>query len=423
MRGHPQNPIEKIEKEGESDKMKKKMGLLGGLLMAVVVTAYSVAGTYAKYISTFDMADEARVAKWNFNDKAEHTVDLFQASYTNENGIYVATSDTSKVIAPGTEGLYEYRIEGTAETNYKVTKNIKIVNKVVLATEKGSWNEGTLLYNPVVFKVTDREGNETTLTAPAKVEYDANNDPYIVYEVAVADTTVYAANTTLTEPGSISWAWGFETGTENALGTYSNDSLDTTLGERIAASLEKGETGRYNITATVGITVEQTTEAPTTGTTKAPVYMNTFADDAYVVDTLGIAKDSYSKVVFNGTALNGTIYSSINDKADAQMGRAASGYYYPLSIKVDPKEISKVTIKDTWYDPAVQKYPDNPDANYEANGKVHNSVYDIDENGDGELPLIYGLKENVDLVYVLEYRDGTTPAKEITIKNNLNFVK
>ena len=42
------------------------MGILGGLLMAVVVTGYSVAGTYAKYTSSLDFADEARVATWGF---------------------------------------------------------------------------------------------------------------------------------------------------------------------------------------------------------------------------------------------------------------------------------------------------------------------------------------------------------------------
>lgn len=73
--------------------MKKKMTVLGVLLMVVAITSYSVGGTYAKYISAFDAADEARVAKWtvDFEEDSTYTInDLFKESYTyGSNGIVV----------------------------------------------------------------------------------------------------------------------------------------------------------------------------------------------------------------------------------------------------------------------------------------------------------------------------------------------
>ena len=45
--------------------MKKRTMAVGGLLLAVAMTSYSVAGTYAKYTSKIDLADEARIAKWD----------------------------------------------------------------------------------------------------------------------------------------------------------------------------------------------------------------------------------------------------------------------------------------------------------------------------------------------------------------------
>ena len=57
--------------------MKKKIAVLGTLLMAVVITGYSVSGTYAKYVSEIDIEDEARVAKWKIgmNEESMETLD------------------------------------------------------------------------------------------------------------------------------------------------------------------------------------------------------------------------------------------------------------------------------------------------------------------------------------------------------------
>ena len=60
--------------------MNKKLTVLSVLVLAIAMTAYSVAGTYAKYTTTQNGgSDSARVAKWKINELT--AVDLFSASY------------------------------------------------------------------------------------------------------------------------------------------------------------------------------------------------------------------------------------------------------------------------------------------------------------------------------------------------------
>lgn len=117
--------------------MNKKITVLGGLLMAVVMTAYSVSGTYAKYTSTFTGSDSARVAKWAFkiNDKAATTntvtFDLFKtindSDGSAENDVKKGVlapdapegSVAEKIIAPGTSGSFDIKLQNDSEVNAK----------------------------------------------------------------------------------------------------------------------------------------------------------------------------------------------------------------------------------------------------------------------------------------------------------------
>ena len=145
--------------------MKKKMTVLGVLALAVAITASQVGGTYAKYISSYGTTDQARVAKWDFNETNTNTVDLFQQSYTNENGTFVASKDAYKVVAPGTEGEYSYSVKGTAEVNFKVVNTLKIENNVVLKDENDN-----VIYDPIEFST---DGGKTWAKA---AEITAVND-------------------------------------------------------------------------------------------------------------------------------------------------------------------------------------------------------------------------------------------------------
>lgn len=319
----------------------KKMGILAVLVMLVAVTLNAVGGTYAKYISAYSMTDEARVAKWDFRDEAVNTVDLFEASYSNENGVYVASSDASKVIAPGTEGEYKYDITGTAETNFMISKSTKIVNKVILATAQGAWNEGTLLYDPIEFdlgngwvRLSELEGVE--------VAYDAKGNAQLVYELTTTSPAIYAANTVLKAgdiAGTIKWRWVFEADEEN---TYSNDVMDTKLGTDVV------ENEDLTITASIGVTVEQTQLAPTaTAETKKTVTLSNklnrvkemAEENAAGFAAYGMNAADTEDVVFNGVKLTGTIRKNNSELANSMFGDMASGYYYALVVSEDAARV------------------------------------------------------------------------------------
>ncbi len=390
----------------------KKMGILAVLVMLVAVTLNAVGGTYAKYISTYSMTDEARVAKWNFTDETERTVDLFESSYSNDNGVYVASSDASKVVAPGTEGSYSYSITGTAETNYKVTKNSSVLNKIAIVGNEG-WDNDVIVYNPIEFSFD----NGTTWVKAEKINRDADGKFLgLSFEDTVDNGVIYPANYELSVAnntaitGSIQWRWAFESGIYNdKTGNYSNDVLDTRLAQQVE---ELGLT----MTATVGVTVEQTQDAPTlevdgnTVVTNAPVtFTNRMsqADLDYVVNTLGIDTADYSDVVFNGRKLTGTIYKSNSAAANKWMGTSATGYYYPIVIKAPG--VSKITV-------TTKAKTDGSEVVYEKSR--------LEGENQDTLGLIFGLTKEADTIkYVVEFEDGRDPQTFAIDASELNFVE
>ena len=73
------NLCAKIYKWGGEKDMKKRTIALVALVFAVVVTAFSVSGTYARYATKQTGTDTARVAKWKVGE--ELTVNMFSESY------------------------------------------------------------------------------------------------------------------------------------------------------------------------------------------------------------------------------------------------------------------------------------------------------------------------------------------------------
>lgn len=321
--------------------MKKKMGLLGGLLMAVVVTGYSVAGTYAKYTSSLDFADEARVATWGFklNGKTpeevkEMNIDLFQDSYeiTKDSGNYDVVSKVKgqKVVAPGTRGEYTFNVTGTAETNYVVAFNATIVNTIKTAD-----------YNPIFFRLND--GNWM------------NADEFETYlnTTITADTNkVYAANEELDETYKIEWMWAFDKDDTTApTGFTSNDETDTYLaGQKGTVSLD------------VELTVTQSEEAAGTQMVRNEVSnVVSPADVNAMTESWGYDASLTKAVEFDGKNITGSIKA--NNKVDTSVFPAEelNGYYYPITIKANNKNAA-VSVTNT------------------ATGKT--KTHTLDENGE-----------------------------------------
>lgn len=253
--------------------MKKKMAILGTLLIAVIGTGFSVSGTYAKYISEVSLSDEARVAKWQIglSEDVIQSLDLFHSSYDfDSQGTVVKalsrdlkkdtdTADTlDNVVAPGTKGQYTFALEGTLETAYTLkvdttgSKNSVKTTYTAVENVGGVDTEVTKTYDPIKFYLsTNANADTSTLTAMTFEQltdalenlYSGNSATPTVYQPG----TLIAADNTYT----IYWEWPFETGTTDEE-KAANNKLDTKLGNEIAKDATS-----HVVTLNINITAEQ----------------------------------------------------------------------------------------------------------------------------------------------------------------------
>lgn len=187
----------------------KFMRVAAILMAAVLLTTCAISGTFAKYVTSGNATDSARVAKWGVtvtgtsNSAFSDTYAKKEASETSFENTVIAAE---KVVAPGTDGsLAAFTLEGTPEVAVKVSFESTV-------TLEG-WGE----YCPIVFTVGEdalAQGEDTVADFAAKVK------------AAIEDYTAeYAAGTDLSaktaDAPAISWAWAFESG---------KDAEDTALG-------------------------------------------------------------------------------------------------------------------------------------------------------------------------------------------------
>lgn len=180
--------------------MKKKIAMLAVLVMAVIASAYSVSGTYAKYITTKTVSDSARVAKWQIDELT--SMNLFNSSYLSD---AVKSSDGKDVVAPGTSGTYTFQVTGSVETNYRLVLDVKKATDTV---------------GQIVYKLdSNTYNNISDLSAALEALYDGN--------------TIYSAGDINGTQHTISWEWVFEDASDT-----SKDTTDTALGTAGTAKVE-----------------------------------------------------------------------------------------------------------------------------------------------------------------------------------------
>lgn len=219
--------------------MKKKMMILAVLFLAVVVTGFSVSGTYAKYISAVDVTDEARVAKWQLQYKDKYGVtdvteatttqeiDLFKESYTFNGKTYAESLSNGNIVAPGLKGEYTFELGGVFETRF--TLDLALVEDESYNTVKLSNG-----YDPLRFQV------ETYYGASKWVTYDE-----LKYELE--DAFKNAGKLREIEPGeygdktyresvTIRWAWAYDEIDAKVINSLKDcdDEFDTLLGNKAA---------------------------------------------------------------------------------------------------------------------------------------------------------------------------------------------
>ena len=237
----------------------KKTRLLAFLLTACLATTCFLSGTVAKYSTTGAVTDAARVAKWGVTIAADtENNTLFSTSHTEE-GADTATvsSNSDKVVAPGTEDSVTMKLSGSPEVAVKVTLAVS-GNDIKLPAKNGykdytSTNSTETFdlaadYYPVVFTLTKNDNgasDEITKGTLAQIiaylaDTDGNsengNTPWVDnYDVNKTLGDVYY---------TLSWTWDFEN---------NNDAADTYL-----ANVTTTETGVVTSTGPVSLTVTVT---------------------------------------------------------------------------------------------------------------------------------------------------------------------
>lgn len=230
--------------------MKKNimMRVASTLLIAVLLTTCAIAGTFAKYVTSADATDTARVAEFGVRITANgqmfnKTYQGVEAGWTSANTV---DGESDKVVAPGTSGkMVEMTLTGSPEVAVRVSYE-------ATAFDLDNWTlyNGTDEYCPIVFTInTETYGTSVT---------DATNKYATVAELetaiknAIAGYSMeYGPNTALTGVGTdalkISWAWAIDV----------DDEKDTILGDKAAGIAEDGSSVP-KAPATISITVKTT---------------------------------------------------------------------------------------------------------------------------------------------------------------------
>jgi len=202
-----------------------------GLLLALtLITSCFVGGTFAKYTTSADGNDAARVAHWGF--KATTTNTLTGLFNTNaDTGVLSSdkTSDGAQLIAPGTGGKVTFTFVNETDD----TTAPEVAYSITVDTE-GSSELSAELEAQLVFTLDD-EANLTWTELLAAIEALAVTDGSNEYAPGTAVPAAFGVDADHT----ITWAWSFD-----------DTDDDSDFGNNEIADLE-------NIKLVIKVTVDQ----------------------------------------------------------------------------------------------------------------------------------------------------------------------
>ena len=270
--------------------MKKNlmMRIAAVLMVCVLATTCGISGTFAKYVTSAETSDTARVAKWGVMLTVSGD-GIFSEEYEAGNKT-VISSNHDKLVAPGTknETGITFTLKGQPEVAFQVKVGLGTTKDVFL--EAGTYTDYTQLvkqadgsyaysktfttdkvYNPVVFTLTHKYGAEaysikgavTTETgatwAPAEAEGNMTVETVTgtleqinkVLANLTANMTKVNPNYVLDDTFTLTWAWAF--------GDPANNAADTLLGNLAAdtATVTGDNVYNLNLKYNFSITIEQ----------------------------------------------------------------------------------------------------------------------------------------------------------------------
>ena len=238
----------------------------GFLLLSTMVTSCFVGSTFAKYVSTGEANDTARVAKWGV--VVTGAGDAFAKEYATDDesvkdSIGVSVKSDVPVIAPGTSGEFKgISLSGTPEVAVKIATEATV-------DLTGDWTlENGRFYCPIIFNINGvkisglgyNSAEEFEADLKTKLEGAASGNVQAGVDLAKpgehdAVPTLFQKNADGTS--KIKWEWAFENG-HSQLSDYTykiqqTDANDTELGNKAA----KGDGNEPTISLELDTTVTQ----------------------------------------------------------------------------------------------------------------------------------------------------------------------
>ena len=213
---------------------RNKLFLLGlFVVFAAVLSLSLVSSTFAKYVTSDNGQDTARVAKWGVTVTVEGS--MFAKTYSKDDNTFAEANTvvgTTNLLAPGTKGdMAAIQLDGDPEVAVRVTYAADLV--------LSGWDvqDGTATYLPVIIVIDGVEYSAAGTGCETAADFEA------LIEAKIAEhSNDYAAGTNLnlnlvsSEYLTISWKWAYS----------GNDALDTALG-----NLGTAPTIELTITCTV----------------------------------------------------------------------------------------------------------------------------------------------------------------------------
>lgn len=253
-------------------KKNKFLKLASGLLVLCLLTTCVISTTFAKYTTSGDANDTARVAKWGvqITQVVESSGKAFAAEYDKQASGYagitksVDSADDADVVAPGTSGiLVQFQVTGTPE--------VAVDLDFVVTTADGTGNTATDVYlGAGDYKDWTTALTTDTFTAteyhPIKFTIKKDGSAVTGYEgVTLAKVEEYieglskevAPNTDLaTGAYVVEWTWDYDV-------DAAADKADTLLGNIAADKATYGKKADdsdadYSLTISFALTITAT---------------------------------------------------------------------------------------------------------------------------------------------------------------------
>lgn len=197
----------------QNKKKNISLRIASGMAVVALLSTCAISSTFAKYTTSYEASDSARVAYWGFNQSSTTSFNLFKSSDTN----IKSYNGTDNVIAPGSKGSASFSFAYTANSTKSINAPEVAYEFTATATATGNHTE---LDKNTNFKWTLKIDNGTEETyATVSLLASALNTSF-------GTTTEYEAGslpTLVNKTYTIGWEWKFST---DATG----DAADTALG-------------------------------------------------------------------------------------------------------------------------------------------------------------------------------------------------